>query len=85
MNEDLVEVVLLVEFPKGKLLIQIEKGVVPCLKQAFVWPSDQQASVEVWTYSCFIYVSLHWEYSVLRYVAVMVDEGPEFVDGLVVA
>ena len=85
VDEDLVALVLLVEFLEGWLSVDLEEDVSPVPEQVLLRAGDVAAGVEVGAELCAVHVGRHGEDVVFGDVAVPVDERPEGVEGLVVA
>ena len=85
MDEDLVALVLLIEFLEGWLKVDLEEGVSPVPEQVLLGAGDVAAGVEVRAERYVVHVGRHGEDAVFGNVAVAVDQGPEGVEGRVVA
>ena len=85
MDEDLVALVLLIEFMEGWLKVDLEESVSPVPEQVLLRAGDVAAGVEVWAELYAVHVGRHGEDAVFRNVAAAVDRGPEGVEGRVVA
>jgi len=76
---------VLIEFLEGWFTVDREEGVAPVLEQVFLGAGDVAAGVEVGAELYVVHVGRHGEDVVVGNVAVAVDQGPEGVEGLVVA
>ena len=85
VDEDLVALVLLIEFLEGWLTVDREEGVSPVPEQVLLGAGDVAAGVEVGAELYIVHVGCHGEDAVVWNVAVAVDQGPEGVEELVVA
>jgi len=73
VDEDLVALVLLIEFLEGWLKVDLEEGVSPVPEQVLLWAGDVAAGVEVWAELYAVHVGRHGEDAVFGNVAVAVD------------